>query len=61
MSGMSVIMTIMQDAARKASRNLLRDFNEVEHLQIARKGPKDFVNRVLTRPIVSSLPRFKAK
>ncbi|GGX69236.1 inositol monophosphatase [Litorimonas cladophorae] len=45
MSGMSVIMTIMQDAARKASRNLLRDFNEVEHLQIARKGPKDFVNR----------------
>ncbi len=45
MSGMSVIMTIMQEAARKASRNLLRDFNEVEHLQIARKGPKDFVNR----------------
>jgi len=38
-------MNVMQMAARKASRNLLRDFNEVEHLQIARKGPADFVSR----------------
>jgi len=38
-------MTVMQTAARKASRNLLRDFNEVEHLQVARKGPADFVSR----------------
>lgn len=45
MSGMSAIMTLMQTAARKASRKLLRDFNEVEHLQIARKGPADFVSR----------------
>ena len=45
MSGMSAVMTLMQNAARKASRNLLRDFNEVEHLQVARKGPADFVSR----------------
>ena len=45
MSGMSNVMTLMQNAARKASRNLLRDFNEVEHLQVARKGPADFVSR----------------
>ncbi len=45
MSGMSAIMTVMQTAARKASRRLLRDFNEVEHLQVARKGPADFVSR----------------
>ena len=45
MSGMSATMAVMQTAARKASRRLLRDFNEVEHLQIARKGPADFVSR----------------
>ena len=38
-------MTVMQMAARKASRNLLRDFNELEHLQVSRKGPADFVTR----------------
>lgn len=42
---LSAIMRVMQHAARKASRKLLRDFGEVEHLQIARKGPADFVSR----------------
>ncbi len=45
MSGPSAIMSVMQQAARKASRNLLRDFGEVEHLQISRKGPADFVSK----------------
>jgi len=36
-------MTIMIRAAEKASRALLRDFGEVENLQVARKGPGDFV------------------
>lgn len=45
MSGPSVIMSLMQQAARKASRNLLRDFGEVENLQVARKGPADFVSK----------------
>ncbi|MGB3457130.1 MAG: inositol monophosphatase family protein [Litorimonas sp.] len=45
MSGMSAIMGIMQAAARKASRGLLRDFGEVETLQVSRKGPADFVSR----------------
>jgi len=39
----SPIMTIMIRAAEKASRSLLRDFNEVEQLQVSRKGPGDFV------------------
>jgi len=30
-------------AANKAARSLRRDFREVEHLQVARKGPGDFV------------------
>lgn len=41
----SPIMTIMQKAARKASRGLMRDFGEVEQLQFSRKGPADFVSR----------------
>ncbi len=38
-------MTIMQNAARKASRSLSRDFGEVENLQVSRKGPGDFVSK----------------
>lgn len=45
MSGPSALMNIMHTAARKASRSLLRDFNEAEHLQVSRKGPADFVSR----------------
>ncbi len=36
-------MSVMIRAAEKASRALLRDFNEIEHLQVSRKGPSDFV------------------
>lgn len=36
-------MTVMIRAAEKASKGLLRDFNEVEHLQVSRKGSSDFV------------------
>lgn len=43
--GLSPLMTVMQAAARKASRSLLRDFGEVEHLQVSRKGPADFVSQ----------------
>ena len=41
----SPVMALMQNAARKAARNLRRDFGEVEHLQVSRKGPSDFVSR----------------
>ena len=36
-------MNVMHQAARKASRRLVRDFGEVENLQVSRKGPGDFV------------------
>jgi len=42
---MSPTMAVMQNAARKASRNLLRDFGESEQLQVSRKGPADFVSK----------------
>src|SRR5690242_9332672 len=35
----------MANAAQKASRRLLRDFNEVEQLQVSIKGPSDFVSQ----------------
>ena len=44
-SHLSPIMRVMQHAARKGSKNLLRDFGEVETLQVSRKGPADFVSR----------------
>jgi myo-inositol-1(or 4)-monophosphatase len=34
----------MIGAARKAGRRLARDFGEVEHLQVSKKGPADFVS-----------------
>jgi myo-inositol-1(or 4)-monophosphatase len=38
-------MTVMQNAAQKAARRLLRDFSEVEQLQVSVKGPGDFVSQ----------------
>ncbi|WP_395644939.1 inositol monophosphatase family protein [Terricaulis sp.] len=40
----SPLLTVMIAAARKASRSLVRDFGEVENLQVSRKGPADFVS-----------------
>ena len=38
-------LTVMANAAQKASKRLLRDFNEVEQLQVSVKGPSDFVSQ----------------
>ena len=40
----SPLMTVMAGAAQKAARALKRDFGEIEHLQVSRKGPSDFVS-----------------
>lgn len=39
----SALMNVMTKAARKAARDLVRDFGEVEQLQVSVKGPGDFV------------------
>ncbi len=44
MSRHSPTLTVMVQAARKAARSLIRDFGEVEHLQVSVKGPGDFVS-----------------
>ena len=41
----SGLLTVMERAARKAGSKLRRDFGEVEHLQVSRKGPADFVSK----------------
>jgi myo-inositol-1(or 4)-monophosphatase len=41
---LSPALNVMTTAARKAGRRLIRDFGEVENLQISLKGPGDFVS-----------------
>lgn len=41
----SGLMTMMDRAARKAGAKLRRDFNEVQQLQVSKKGPADFVSK----------------
>ncbi len=38
------LMTVMVQAVRKAGRALIRDFGEVENLQVSAKGPANFVS-----------------
>jgi len=40
----SALITVMDKAARKAGPRLRRDFNEVDALQVSKKGPADFVS-----------------
>lgn len=45
MSMYSGLIRVMERAARKAGGRLRRDFGEIEHLQVSRKGPADFVSK----------------
>jgi myo-inositol-1(or 4)-monophosphatase len=41
----SANLNVMIKAARRAGRGLIKDFGEVEQLQVSAKGPGDFVSR----------------
>ena len=52
-------------AAQKAGRKLVRDFGEVEHLQVSKKGPADFVSaadkaaeRILVDELKKARPNY---
>ena len=45
----SALLNVMIAAARKAGRKLIRDYGEIENLQISMKGPADFVTNADTR------------
>lgn len=55
----------MVKAAEKAAKGLLRDFGEVEHLQVSRKGPSDFVSnadmkaeKIIFEELKKARPKF---
>ncbi|MBL4693191.1 MAG: inositol monophosphatase [Magnetovibrio sp.] len=61
----SALLNVMTAAAQKASRRLVRDFGEVENLQVSRKGPADFVSiadkkaeETLVRELSKARPDF---
>ena len=43
MNSISANLNVMIKASEKASKILIKDFGEIEKLQVSRKGPKDFV------------------
>jgi myo-inositol-1(or 4)-monophosphatase len=59
---LSPALNVMIAAARKASRALIRDFGEVENLQVSLKGPADFVSnadRRTERILIEELSRTR--
>ncbi|MGB1473233.1 MAG: inositol monophosphatase family protein [Candidatus Puniceispirillaceae bacterium] len=45
MAGRSALINVMHKASIAASRRMMRDFGEVENLQVTRKGAADFVSQ----------------
>ena len=45
MLSISANLNIMIKAAEKASKSIIRDFGEIEKLQVSKKGPNDFVTK----------------
>jgi myo-inositol-1(or 4)-monophosphatase len=65
MAHRSADINVMVRAAEKAGRALVRDFGEVEQLQVSRKGPADFVSaadhkaeRIVRRELEKARPGF---
>ncbi|MEQ9490725.1 MAG: inositol monophosphatase family protein [Alphaproteobacteria bacterium] len=61
----SANINVMMKAAEKAGRALVRDFGEVEQLQVSRKGPADFVSnadvkaeKIILRELEKARPDF---
>ena len=62
MAHRSALINVMIAAAHKASKKLLRDFGEVEHLQVSRKGPADFVStsdKTAEKTLLSALTKAR--
>ncbi|MGI3186604.1 inositol monophosphatase family protein [Nioella aestuarii] len=61
----SANLNIMIKAARKAGRSLVKDFREVENLQVSSKGPGDFVSKadmaaenILREELLTARPNY---
>ena len=45
MNSISANLNLMIKACEKASKIIIRDFGELENLQVSKKGPNDFVTK----------------
>ena len=64
MNSISANMNVMIKAAEKASKVLIRDFGELEKLQVSSKGPSDFVtnsDRKVEKIIIEELTKSRKK
>jgi len=64
MKSISANLSIMIKAAEKASKTLIRDFGEIEKLQVSIKGPYDFVSsadKKAEETIIQELLKSKKK
>ena len=64
MNSISANLRIMIKAAEKASKTLIRDFGEIEKLQVSIKGPADFVSssdKKSEKTIIQELLKSKKK
>tara|TARA_A100001011_G_C14278147_1_gene830242 strand:- start:39 stop:785 length:747 start_codon:yes stop_codon:yes gene_type:complete len=62
MNSISPILNVMIKASDKASKVIIRDFGEIENLQVARKGPRDFVTKTdkkVEKILIEELSRAK--
>ena len=62
MKTISPNLNLMIKACEKASKVLIRDFGEVENLQVSKKGPKDFVtnsDRKVEKILINELSKKK--
>ena len=64
MNSISANLNIMIKASEKASKILIRDFGEIEKLQVSKKGPADFVTNAdvkVEKIIIEELQKAKPK
>ena len=64
MNSISPDLNPMIKACEKASKILIRDFGELENLQVAKKGPKDFVtnsDKKTEKVLINELTKNKKK
>ena len=62
MISISPNLNIMIKAAEKASKSLIRDFGEIENLQVSKKGPYDFVtktDKIVEKILITELSKTK--
>ena len=64
MNSISPNLNLMIKACEKASKILIRDFGELENLQVSKKGPKDFVtnsDKKTEKILINELTKNKKK